>query len=329
MKSNRLYFLGLIVLGLMFLSFFNNKNPEISALVDEVEIREYEGTDLSSIEAFRENSIIGPQYIEIQSYSLRVEGLVENELELSYEDIVGGFDNYQKIVTLNCVEGWSVVILWEGFLLEDLLNEAKINQEANAVIFHAYDGYTTSLPLNYLIDKKIILAYKMNNVTLPPERGFPFQLVAESKYGYKWIKWITKIEVSANTDYRGYWETRGYSNDASISGFKPPPMPDPINPNTPTPSLTPIPDPTSTPAPSPVPSIEPTNTPDLSPSITPNGEVGSSLEHAAVGISAIACVVLVIFFVRRKYVYQEKSEQKIKLKSQKQVISKVSHKHIF
>jgi DMSO/TMAO reductase YedYZ molybdopterin-dependent catalytic subunit len=52
----------------------------------------------------------------------------------------------------------------------------------------------------------------MNNATIPPERGFPFQLVAESKWGYKWIKWITKIEVSNNTDYQGYWESRGYSN---------------------------------------------------------------------------------------------------------------------
>jgi len=50
----------------------------------------------------------------------------------------------------------------------------------------------------------------MNNVTIPPERGFPFELVAESQYGYKWIKWITKIEVSDNANYLGYWESRGY-----------------------------------------------------------------------------------------------------------------------
>ena len=48
------------------------------------------------------------------------------------------------------------------------------------------------------------------------ERGFPFQLVAESKFGYKWIKWITTIELSANTDYLGYWESRGYPNDGDL-----------------------------------------------------------------------------------------------------------------
>ena len=80
------------------------------------------------------------------------------------------------------------------------------------VIFYAYDNYTTSFPIDYLYNNQIIMAYKMNNATIPPERGFPFQLVAESKWGYKWIKWVTKIEVSNNTDYQGYWESRGYSN---------------------------------------------------------------------------------------------------------------------
>jgi DMSO/TMAO reductase YedYZ molybdopterin-dependent catalytic subunit len=61
------------------------------------------------------------------------------------------------------------------------------------------------------------MAYKMNNVTLPPERGFPFQLVAESKWGYKWIKWITTIELSDDSAYRGYWESRGFSNTGNVT----------------------------------------------------------------------------------------------------------------
>ena len=84
------------------------------------------------------------------------------------------------------------------------------------MIFHAYDGYTTSLPLDYIIENKIMLAHKMNGVILPAERGFPFQLVAESKWGYKWIKWVTQIELSNDPNYRGYWESRGYSNNADL-----------------------------------------------------------------------------------------------------------------
>jgi DMSO/TMAO reductase YedYZ molybdopterin-dependent catalytic subunit len=84
------------------------------------------------------------------------------------------------------------------------------------VIFYAYDGYTTSLPIDYLINNDILLAYKMNGVTLPPERGFPFQLVAESKWGYKWEKWVTQMELSDDVNYRGYWERLGYSNNADL-----------------------------------------------------------------------------------------------------------------
>ncbi len=118
---------------------------------------------------------------------------------------------------MDCVEGWSVKILWEGFLVKDLIAEARPNASANTIIFKAYDGYTTSFPINYTTDNNILLAYKMNNATLPPERGFPFQLVAESKWGYKWIKWVTEIELSDNLNYKGYWENRGYSNSGDLN----------------------------------------------------------------------------------------------------------------
>jgi len=188
--------------------------------LENVEIREYEGEDLSSINTFRENSIKGPQYIDAENYTLTVSGLVNNELQLTYNEVVNGYQNYEKVVTLNCVEGWSVTILWEGILVNDLIEVAEADPNAITAIFYAYDGYSTSLPLDYLTDNNILMAYKMNNVTLPPERGFPFQLVAESKWGYKWIKWITEIELSDNEDYRGFWESYGYSNDGNLNkGF--------------------------------------------------------------------------------------------------------------
>jgi len=180
------------------------------------EIREYEGQDLSSIGDFTENSIKGPQHVNASTYRLTITGLVNKTVEYTYDDVINGFQKYQKVITLHCVEGWSVKILWEGFLLKDLLNEAEIDPQAVVVIFYVYDGYSTSLPLDYILDNDILIAYKMNGVVLPPERGFPFQLVAESKYGYKWIKWITEIELSDNVNYKGFWESRGFSNDADL-----------------------------------------------------------------------------------------------------------------
>ena len=180
------------------------------------EIREYEGADLSSINDFRENSIKGPQEIDVENYTLSITGLVTNSTNYTYDQVLGGYQHYEKVVTLDCVEGWSVTILWEGLLLSELLAEAEPLENAKVVLFYAYDGYTTSLPIDYIIDNDILIAYKMNDVVLPPERGFPFQLVAESKWGYKWIKWITEIELSDDVDYRGYWESRGYSNSADL-----------------------------------------------------------------------------------------------------------------
>jgi DMSO/TMAO reductase YedYZ molybdopterin-dependent catalytic subunit len=197
-----------------------NRGTNESGELKPVEIKEYEGEKLSSVSDFRENSIKGPQHIDIETYQLEVTGLVQNPMSYTYDEVLDGYKHYKKVVSLNCVEGWSVTILWEGVLVRDLLEEAKPMPEAKVVVFHAYDGYTTSLPLDYIIDNDILMAYSMNGITIPPERGFPFQLVAESKWGYKWIKWITGIELSDDANYKGYWESRGFSNDAGLAkGF--------------------------------------------------------------------------------------------------------------
>ncbi|HLE06345.1 MAG TPA: molybdopterin-dependent oxidoreductase, partial [Candidatus Nanoarchaeia archaeon] len=168
----------------------------VTSQLDGVEIRDYMGEDLSSVNDFRENSIRGVQYVDISDYALNVSGLL-----LSYDNVLS-LDRYSKVVTLYCVEGWSVKLLWEGVLVKDLLN--MINGSGNTVIFRALDGYSSSLPYDYIISNNILLAFKMNNVTLPPERGYPFQLVAEDRLGYKWVKWVTSIELSNNSGFLGY-----------------------------------------------------------------------------------------------------------------------------
>lgn len=185
--------------------------------LEPAQVKEYQGERLSSINDFRENSIDGPQKVDNLTYRLTVSGLVENNLSYRYEEVINKYQPYQKLVTLNCVEGWSVNILWDGILVRDLLNDAGAKASAKIIIFHAVDGYTTSLPLQYILDNNILLAYKMNGITIPPERGFPFQLVAQDKWGYKWIKWVSEIELSDDENYRGYWEEAGYSNDGSLN----------------------------------------------------------------------------------------------------------------
>lgn len=215
-KKTAIFFL-LVVTALSAASFFLVRvmSPKPQTL-DAVEVRSYEGKDLSSVADFRENSIRGSQVIDKKTYRLKVKGLTDGEVAFAYDEVVKNHPAYKKVVTLNCVEGWRVTILWEGLLVRDLIDTAKIPAEANTIIFRAQDGYSTSFPLEYVLDKDILMAYKMNGATLLPERGFPFQLVAEDKYGYKWIKWITEIELSSDSNYRGYWESRGYSNTGDL-----------------------------------------------------------------------------------------------------------------
>jgi len=213
-KRFQYVFIALLVIMLLTVIFLGVSQRPPKLYPEET--RDYQGQDLSSISDFRENSIKGPQQVNVSTYRLTITGLVNKTVEYTYDEVLGNFQRYEKVVTLHCVEGWSVKILWEGFLLSDLLKEAEVDPAAVAAIFYAHDGYSTSLPLDYITSKNIMIAYKMNGVTLPPERGFPFQLVAESQYGYKWIKWINKIELTDNPDYLGYWESRGYPNNATL-----------------------------------------------------------------------------------------------------------------
>jgi DMSO/TMAO reductase YedYZ molybdopterin-dependent catalytic subunit len=181
-----------------------------------VEVKEYQGTDLSALSDFKEQGIDGPQYIDIDSYTLEITGLVNEQKSYTYDQVIDDFKSFKKVSTLYCVDGWDATILWEGVLVRDLIGQTNPLPEAVEVIFHAVDGYTTSLTLEYIMENDIILAYKANEIILPPARGFPFQLVAESKWGYKWIMWVTEIELSDDYIYRGYWESRGFVSPGDL-----------------------------------------------------------------------------------------------------------------
>jgi DMSO/TMAO reductase YedYZ molybdopterin-dependent catalytic subunit len=190
--------------------------PQISG---EVEATEFQGVDLTPIRDQGNNALKGTQDVDRDTYRLVVDGLVGTPLSLSYADLQA-YAQDSWLMDLNCVEGWSFTAKWTGPSLGDILDDAQVDPSAVIAIFHTVDvptGYT-SLALDYIRENNILLALKLNDVTLPPERGFPFQVVAKSKYGYKWAKWVTRIELSSDADFRGYWERAGYSNNADVGG---------------------------------------------------------------------------------------------------------------
>jgi len=198
-----------------FLAFGLSDDGPAPSADREVEITDYEGVRLGSVEDFRENSIRGVQTVDPETYRLTIDGLVAQSASYTLDELSTN-ERMSKLVTLHCVEGWSVQALWEGIPLRSLLEEASPLEGATTLIFHAEDGYTTSLPLSFVLDRDLIIADVINGITLPAETGFPFQLVAESKWGYKWIRWLTRIKLSNDPEYEGFWERRGYSNDADL-----------------------------------------------------------------------------------------------------------------
>jgi DMSO/TMAO reductase YedYZ molybdopterin-dependent catalytic subunit len=187
------------------------------------EVNQYLGASLTPITTYVEYlnthpdvAIAGIQSIDRTSYRLAITGMVNTPRNYTYNEVVNDFSSHLEVATLPCVEGWSVTMLWEGVRIMDILNQVGVPSGANTVIFLASDGYSSSLPLQYVADNNIMVAYKMNNVTLTPQLGFPLFLVATNQYGYKWVEWITEINVSNNADYLGYWESRGFPNNATV-----------------------------------------------------------------------------------------------------------------
>jgi DMSO/TMAO reductase YedYZ molybdopterin-dependent catalytic subunit len=191
------------------------------------EVSQYQGQNLTPISVYIEDiaahpdvAIAGAQDIDPTTYRLAITGMVNNPVNYTYSDVVNNYNSTLQVATLLCVEGWSVTMLWQGVPINDLLQQTGVSPNATTLIFFASDGYSTSLPLSYVIQNNIMIAYKMNNVTLTPITGWPFFLVAKNQYGYKWIEWLTEINVSNNSNYLGYWESQGYPNNATVIDAK-------------------------------------------------------------------------------------------------------------
>ncbi len=213
-----------LILGLTLLlgagtptSYSQTDQLPASYILPEVEAKEFQGVLLTKLSEQRNNAITGTQYIDRDLYRLQVTGMVDNKLKVTYSELLS-LPPYSQVVYMPCVEGWGFYAKWTGFRLKDLLNLAGLESNASYVVFHSADGYSTGLPLDYLVNKNILLAYGINDVTLPADRGFPLQVVAIDKYGYKWAKWVTGIEV-VDEVVAGFWESRGYSNSADVGGF--------------------------------------------------------------------------------------------------------------
>ena len=152
--------------------------------------------------------------IDVDLWTLTVDGLVDETMNLTLEDLQSMPVNETE--RLKCVDGPSGTAVWTGVRVRDVLDRAGLAPGAREVVFHGVDGYTSSLPIDYLQRGDVLLAWGMNHEPLPRDQGYPLRVVAPDKYGYKWVKFVYRVEV-INYTYEGYWESRGWSNSADSS----------------------------------------------------------------------------------------------------------------
>lgn len=151
--------------------------------------------------------------VSASSWNLRVFGLVEEELDYSWKTF-NALPQVDLTTDFHCVTRWSQLDMnWRGVPARDIIMRARPREKAGFVTLHGADEYTTNLPLEALLDDDVILAHSVLGKPLPPEHGGPVRLVVPKRYAWKSAKWLTGIEIHAE-DRPGFWEVRGYHNEA-------------------------------------------------------------------------------------------------------------------
>jgi DMSO/TMAO reductase YedYZ molybdopterin-dependent catalytic subunit len=161
--------------------------------------------------------------VPVEGWRLRVHGLVERELVLTFDDLLAR-DLVERRITLTCVSNpvggeYLGNALWLGVPMHELLAEARPLPEADAVKSTSADDFTAGTPLEVLTDpdRGALLAVGMNGEPLPVRHGFPARMVTPGLYGYvSATKWLVDLEVTRFADFQAYWTTRGYAAEAPI-----------------------------------------------------------------------------------------------------------------
>jgi DMSO/TMAO reductase YedYZ molybdopterin-dependent catalytic subunit len=172
---------------------------------------------LTSNRDFYVTSYGGTPTINPSRWSLKIHGLVQRPLSLSYADIMQ-MPSIRRVLTLECIgnppNGHAIGNAeWTGVELKPLLARTGIKPNVVYAAMRAADGYYTGVPIDELMRNENWLVHRMNGAPLPPEHGFPLRIFIPGKYGMKQPKWLTEIEL-VDRPFTGYWEARGWSNEA-------------------------------------------------------------------------------------------------------------------
>jgi DMSO/TMAO reductase YedYZ molybdopterin-dependent catalytic subunit len=171
---------------------------------------------------YRIDTALAVPQVPKDDWTLRIHGMVDQELELTFADLLAR-PMIERPITLSCVSnriGGDLVgnAVWQGVRMKELLEEAGLDPAATQVVSRSIDGWSCGSPTSVIMDgRDAMLAIAMNGEPLPAEHGYPVRLVVPGLYGYvSATKWVTEIELTRWEDFDGYWVPRGWSKEGPI-----------------------------------------------------------------------------------------------------------------
>jgi len=162
--------------------------------------------------------LVADKQVETESipYDLVISGLVDHPVNFTYSELQR-LPMVSEVALMKCIAGWTQLYNWTGIPLFFLLSMTGVKAGAKEVVFYASDGFSSSLTIERVLHPTTLIALQANGSVLSYADGYPYRLVVPCKYGYKWVKGITEIEV-VDYDYKGTWESMDYSDEADIPG---------------------------------------------------------------------------------------------------------------
>ena len=204
MDMNRRDFICFVsVLAVSFLMPHASDAKEVERLLDN---EDREGLNVRFIKAIKP--------VDSAKWVLKVDGLCEKPGQFTLAAIKK-LTKATQVSRMTCVEGWSGKAKWGGIRPQTLFNAVKPKKEAKFLHFYSADDYYEHISMEELLEARVIFAYEMDNKPLPDIYGGPFRLLMPSRYGYKSVKTIMRLEF-VEKDGIGYWPNHGYSRDGII-----------------------------------------------------------------------------------------------------------------
>ncbi len=170
---------------------------------------------------YRVDTALAVPQVRTEDWELKVTGMVDKELRLSYDDLLER-KLVEEDITLTCVSNTvggqlTGTARWLGLPLSELLDEAGVQSGADQIVGRSVDGYTAGFPVDAAFDRPALIAIGMNGEPLPIDHGFPARLMVPGLYGYvSATKWLTEIELTRFADFDQYWVKRGWDQKAPI-----------------------------------------------------------------------------------------------------------------